>query len=207
MNRMPVIIGLILWMILFCISLAFEDDFSKRLPRYNLRAPRFLAVLGIGVLFMCVWLIYEILHAGDWSEAKLFYLLIGIPFFALLVIGGTWMFLFSINWGMDIKEDRIVYRNIFRRTRTVYFTEVTGIQRFTPRFSPKKNRRRGTMSDYERIFGRRKSFGSYRIYIGRRSIKVDSAAYNYEGSVERILNSMKKQGIQCPVTTQKTWSA
>ncbi len=204
MNRIPVIIGLTLWMILFCISLAFEDDFSKRLPRYKLRAPRCLAGLGIGVLFMCVWLIYEILHASDWEEAKLFYLLIGIPFFALLGIVGMWIFLLAVNWGMDIKEDRIVYRNIFRRTRTVDFTEITRIQCRTPRVPPKENR---TMSVYERIFGKRKSFGSYRIYIGRKSIKVDSVVYNYEGSVEWILKSMKKQGIQCPVTTKKTWSA
>ena len=49
-----------------------------------------------------------------------------------------------------------------------------------------------------------KKISSYRIYIGKRSIQVDSIVCNYDSSAARILKAMKKQGITCPVTTKKT---
>jgi hypothetical protein len=204
MNRVPEMIGIILWGILFCVTLAFEEDYSKRLPRHLLRFPRYLAALGIGTPIACIWLIVEMFRASDWEEAKLFYLLLGIPLFSMLAIGGVWLVLLAVNWGMDIKEDRIVYRNIFRRTRIIYYTEITRIERRIPRNPPKKNR---TPSRFERIVGKQTSFGAYRIYIGRKSITVDSTVYHYDGSAERILHAMKKQGIQCPVTIKKTRTA
>ena len=49
-----------------------------------------------------------------------------------------------------------------------------------------------------------KKISAYRIYIGKRSIQVDSIVCNYDSSADRILKAMKKQGITCPVTTKKT---
>lgn len=201
---MPEMIGIILWGILFCVTLAFEEDYSKRLPRHLLRFPRYLAALGIGTPIACIWLIVEMFRASDWEEAKLIYLLLGIPLFSILAIGGVWLVLLAVNWCMEIKDDRIVYRNIFRRTRTVYYTEITGIDRHMPKNPPKADR---IPSRFERVVGKRKFFGSYSIYIGKRSILVDSAVYHYDGSAERILYAMKKQGIQCPVTIKKTRTA
>ena len=208
MNRLPEIIGLILWLVLLVVSVIFEEGFSKRLPLHMLRFHRYLAVLGLGMPFMSGWVIYELLCASDWEKMKLFYLLLVIPFMALFGIGGMWMLLHALNWGIDIKEDRIVYRNIFSRTRTIYFTEITGIEHREPRFG-KQNRRRSTrlfdLKDWIIELISLKEISSYRIYIGRRSIQVDSIVCNYNGSAARILKAMKKQGVQRPVTTKKTW--
>ena len=198
MNREFILIPLILWMILVFITAVFEENRSKRVPPDKLRFPRVFGVTGMGIPFPCGWLIHEMLHAEDWEEAKLIYL-ICMSFFFLFGIGGTWLFLHALNWGIDIKEDRIVYRNVFRRTRTVYYTEFTAIQHREPRFGDHIHPR----SRLGLLFGSKK-ISSYRIYIGKRFITVDSVVYNYSSSVPRILKAMKKQGIQCPVTTKKT---
>ncbi len=194
-------------MILILVTAVFEENHSKRMPPDKLRFPRVFGVMGIGIPFLCGWFISEMLRADDWEEAKLLYLLLLIPFFVLFGLIGVLLFLHSLNWGIDIKEDRIVYRNVFRRTRTIYFTEITMIQHREPRYG---NKNRG---HYSRAFDWKdwimglvfsKKISSYRIYIGKKSITVDSVVYNYDGSVSRILKAMKKQGIQCPVTTKKT---
>ena len=192
------LVALILWMILGFITAVFEENHSKRVPPDKLRFPRVYGVIGMGIPFPCGWMICEMLQAEDWEEAKLQYLLGFIPFFAL-GMSGVWLFLHALNWGIDIKEDRIVYRNVFRRTRTVYYTEFTAIQHREPRFGDHIHPR----SRLGLIFGSKK-ISSYRIYIGKRFITVDSVVYNYSSSVPRILKAMKKQGIQCPVTTKKT---
>jgi hypothetical protein len=92
-----------------------------------------------------------------------------------------------------------VYRTALRRTRTVLYTEITGIEHRHPRFSDHVHPR----SRIGLLFGA-KQISSYRIYIGKRFITVDSIVYNYNSSAARILKAMKKQGIQCPVTTKKT---
>lgn len=200
------LIPLILWMILVFITAVFEENHSKRVPSDKLRFPRVFGVIGMGIPFLCGWMICEMLQAEDWEEAKLIYL-ICISFFFLFGIGGTWLFLHALNWGIDIKEDRIVYRNVFRRTRIIYFTEITGIQHREPRFGNQKRRdssRLFDLADWIIALTRPKKISSYRIYIGKKSITVDSVVYNYDGSAARILKAMKKQGIQCPVTTKKT---
>lgn len=210
MSQHPEIVALFLWLILIFVSVAFEEGYSKRVPSDKLRFPHCFAALGIGLPFACGWLIYEMFHAGDWEQAKLFYLLLGIPFFALVGLGGVWMVLHAINWGIDIKEDRIVYRNMFRHTRTIYYSKIIRIEHRSPRFVAKsKSRFHRSVSQIgvNRRIAFQKSMGSYRIYIGRRSIKVNAAVYHYDGSAARILKAMKKQGIQCPVTTKKTWFA
>ena len=201
MNRIPEIIGIILWGIIFCATLAFEEDYAKRVPRNMLRAPRYLAALGIGMPVASVWMIIEMLSAEDWEEARLLYLLLGIPLFSLLAIGGGWLVLIALNWCIEIKDDHIVYRNIFRRTRIVYYPDITGIERRMPKNPPKDDR---IPSRFERVVGKQKHFGSYSIYIGKKTITVDAVVYHYDGSAERIFHAMKKQGIQCPVTTKKT---
>ena len=200
------LVALILWMILVFITAVFEENRSKRVPPDKLRFPRVFGVTGMGIPFPCGWLIYEMLHAEDWEEAKLLYLLGFIPFFAL-GMSGVWLLLLSLNWGIDIKEDRIVFRNVFRRTRIIYFTEITGIQHREPRYGNKNRGRYSRVFDWKDwimglIFS--KKISSYRIYIGKKSITVDSVVYNYDGSAARILKAMKKQGTQCPVTTKKT---
>ena len=205
MNGVPLIIAPFLWLILIVVTVILEESYSKRVPTDKLRFPRCLGAVGIGFPFACGWMICEMLHASDWETAKLFYLLLGIPAFLLLGLGGVWMTLHSLNWGIDIKEDRIVYRNVFRRTRTIYLTEITMIQHREPRY--------GNKARYTRVFDWKdwimglifsKKISSYRIYIGKKSITVDSVVYNYDGSAARILKAMKKQGIECPVTTKKT---
>ena len=200
------LIPLILWMILVFITAVFEENHSKRVPPDKLRFPRVFGVIGMGIPFPCGWMICEMLHAEDWEEAKLLYLLGFIPFFAL-GMSGVWLLLLSLNWGIDIKEDRIVFRNVFRRTRIIYFTEITGIQHREPRYGNKNRGRYSRVFDWKDwimglIFS--KKISSYRIYIGKKSITVDSVVYNYDGSAARILKAMKKQGTQCPVTTKKT---
>ena len=207
MNREFILIPLILWLILILVTAVFEENYSKRMPLDKLRFPRVLSVTGIGIPFPCGWLIYEMLHAEDWEEAKLIYILFCIPFLALGAMLGVCLLLLSLNWGIDIQEDRIVYRNVFRRTRIIYFTEITGIQHREPRYGNKNRGRYSRVFDWKDwimglIFS--KKISSYRIYIGKRFITVDSVVYNYSSSVPRILKAMKKQGIQCPVTTKKT---
>jgi hypothetical protein len=202
-----VIIALFLWLMLIVVSVIFEETYAKRIPAHKLRFPRCLGAVGIGFPFACGWMIYEMLHASDWETAKLFYLLLGIPAFLLLGLGGVWMTLHSLNWGIDIKEDRIVYRNVFRRIRTIYFTEITMIQHRDPRHPIReKSRFDRPLSKIgtNRRIAAQKSMGSYRIYVGKASFKVYALAYHYTGSAARILKAMKKQGIQCPVTTKKT---
>ena len=207
LDPVVVIIALFLWLMLIIVSVILEESYAKRIPAHKLRFPRCLGAVGIGFPFACGWMIYEMLHASDWETAKLFYLLLGIPFFALFGMGGMWMLLHALNWGMDIKEDRIVYRNVFRRTRTVYFTEITRIEHRKPRFGHTNRRRSSRLFDLEdllmELIGPKK-IGAYRIYIGKGSIQVDSIVCNYDGSAARILKAMKKQGITCPVTTKKT---
>ena len=207
MNREFILIPLILWWILILVTAVFEENHSKRVPTDKLRFPRCLGAVGIGFPFACGWMIWEMLHASDWETAKLFYLLLGIPAFLLLGLGGVWMTLHSLNWGIDIKEDRIVYRNVFRRIRTIYFTEITMIQHRDPRHPIReKSRFDRSLSKIgtNRRIAAQKSMGSYRIYVGKASFKVYALAYHYTGSVARILKAMKKQGVQCPVTTKKT---
>lgn len=208
MNRELAGIVCVFALILLIVFKALDDRFAKRIQAYMLRFPRYVTVAGIVTPAFCVWLIIEMLHAGDWEEAKLFYLLFGIPFFSLLGVVGLLMLLHGLNWGLDIKEDRIVYRNMFRRTRTIYFAEITGIEYRKPRFSLKKGQRphrsKDWIEDLVNEFLAPKSIGSYRIYIGKKSIEVDSIVYNYDGSAHRILKAMKKKGIECPVTIKKT---
>ena len=211
LDPVVVIIALFLWLMLLIVSVILEESYAKRIPAHKLRFPRYLGAVGIGVPFACGWMIYEMLHASDWETAKLFYLLLGIPAFLLLGLGGVWMTLHSLNWGMDIKEDRIVYRTAFRRTRTILFTEITRIEHRNPRFDHKNRRHSTRLFDWEEwimelieLIGPKK-ISSYRIYIGKRFITVDSIVYNYDSSAARILKAMKKQGITCPVTTKKTW--
>ena len=205
MSGEVLLIALFLWIILVSVTAVFEENHSKRVPPDKLRFPRVFGVTGMGIPFPCGWLISEMLRADDWEEAKLLYLLLLIPLFALLGLCGVWVFLHTLNWGIDIKEDRILYRNVFRRTRTIYFTEITMIQHREPRY--------GNKARYTRVFDWKdwimglifsKKISSYRIYIGKRFITVDSIVYNYDSSAARILKAMKKQGIQCPVTTKKT---
>ena len=96
--------------------MALDGLFAKRVPAHILRFPRYVTVAGIVTPAFCIWLIIEMLRADDWAEAKLFYLLFGIPLFSLLGAVGIVMLLHGLNWGIDIQEDRIVYRNVFRRT-------------------------------------------------------------------------------------------
>ena len=210
MNRLPEIIGLTLWLVIFVALAVREEVFPKRLPAQILRYPRYPAVLGVGGPFVSGWLIYEMLCASDWEKMKLLYLLLGIPFMTLFGITGTWMFFLTLNRRIDIKEDCIVYRNVLRRTRTIRFSEITGIEHREPRSGNKNRGRYFNPSKWEdwviELIGPKK-ISSYCIYIGKRSIQVDSFLRNYEGSAERILKAMKKQGIQCPVTTKKTWFA
>ena len=205
MSGEVLLIALFLWIILVSVTAVFEENHSKRVPPDKLRFPRVFGVTGMGIPFPCGWLISEMLRADDWEEAKLLYLLLFIPFLALFCLIGVCLLLLSLNWGIDIKEDRIVYRNVFRRTRTIYFTEITMIQHREPRY--------GNKARYTRVFDWKdwimglifsKKISSYRIYIGKKSITVDSIVYNYDSSAARILKAMKKQGIQCPVTTKKT---
>ena len=201
------LIPLILWMILILVTAVFEENYSKRMPPDKLRFPRVFGVIGMGIPFPCGWLIHEMLHAEDWEEAKLIYILFCIPFLALGAMLGVCLLLLSLNWGIDIKEDRIVFRNVFRRTRIIYFTEITGIQHHDPRHPIReKSRFDRPLSKIgtNRRIAAQKSMGSYRIYVGKASFKVYALAYHYTGSAARILKAMKKQGIQCPVTTKKT---
>ncbi len=195
-------------LILMLAFMALDGLFAKRVPAHMLRFPRYITVAGIVTPVICIWLIIEMLHAADWEEAKLFYLLFGIPFFSLLGAGGIMMLLHGLNWGLDIKEDRIVYRNAFRYTRTICFTEITGIEHRKPRFGLKKGQRphqsKDWLLDWVDEFITSKFIGSYHIYIGKKNVEVSSIVYNYDGSAVRILKNMKKQGIECPVTTKKT---
>ena len=203
-----IIIALFLWLMLIVVSVIFEENYVKRIPAHKLRFPRCLGAVGIGFPFACGWMICEMLHASDWETAKLFYLLLGIPAFLLLGLGGTWLTLHAFNWGMDIQEDRMVYRTAFRRTRTIHFTEITKIEHRSPRIIAKGVSRRGRplgQLGAKRRAELKKGAGSYRICVGKRSVKVYALAYHYDGSAARILKAMKKQGIQCPVTTKKTW--
>ena len=209
LDPVVVIIALLLWLMLIIVSVILEESYTKRIPAHKLRFPRYLGAVGIGFPFACGWMICEMLQAEDWEEAQLIYL-ICISFFFLFGIGGTWLFLHVLNWGIDIKEDRIVYRTAFRRTRTILFTEITKIEHRNPRFGHKKRRHSTRLFDLEEwimeligLIGPKK-ISSYRIYIGKRSIQVDSIVCNYDSSAARILKAMKKQGITCPVTTKKT---
>jgi hypothetical protein len=210
MTRDPavVIIALFLWLMLIIVSVIFEENYAKRIPAHKLRFPRCLGAVGIGFPFACGWMVWEMLRASDWETAKLFYLLLGIPAFLLLGLGGVWMTLHSLNWGIDIKEDRMVYRTALRRTRTIFFTEITGIEHRSPRIIAKGVSRRGRplgQLGAKRRAELQKGAGSYCIRVGKGSIKVYALAYHYDGSAARILKAMKKQGITCPVTTKKTW--
>ena len=181
------------------VFIALDELLPKRLPLHKLRFPRYGIGVGLVGLAVVLLLIPEVYPAVDWEEFKIAYILFFIPFFSLIALGSVCLLLLSLNWGIDIKEDRIVYRNVFRRTRTVYYTEFTAIQHREPRFGDHLHPR----SRLGLIFGSKK-ISSYRIYIGKRFITVDSVVYNYSSSVPRILKAMKKQGIQCPVTTKKT---
>ena len=76
MNRLPEIIGLTLWLVLFVVFVIREEVFPKHLPSHILRYPRYPAVLGVGTPFVSGWLIYEMLCASDWEKMRLLYLLI-----------------------------------------------------------------------------------------------------------------------------------
>ena len=197
----------ILALISVFVFIALDELLPKRLPLHKLRFPRYGIGVGLVGLAVVLLLIPEVYPAVDWEEFKIAYILFFIPFFSLIALGSVCLLLLSLNWGIDIQEDRILYRNVFRRTRIIYFTEITGIQHREPRFGNQKR------SDSSRLFDLAdwiialtvpKKISSYRIYIGKKSITVDSVVYNYDGSVPRILKAMKKQGIQCPVTTKKT---
>ena len=198
----------ILALISVLVFIALDELLPKRLPLHKLRFPRYGIGVGLVGLAVVLLLIPEVYPAVNWEEFKIAYILFFIPFFSLIALGSVCLLLLSLNWGIDIQEDRIVYRNVFRRTRIIYFTEITGIQHREPRFGNQKR------SDSSRLFDLAdwiialtvpKKISSYRIYIGKKSITVDSIVYNYNGSAARILKAMKKQGIQCPVTTKKTW--
>ena len=197
----------ILALISVFVFIAMDELLPKRLPLHKLRFPRYGIGVGLVGLAVVLLLIPEVYPAVNWEEFKIAYILFFIPFFSLIALGSVCLLLLSLNWGIDIKEDRIVYRNVFRRTRIIYFTEITGIQHREPRFGNQKR------SDSSRLFDLAdwiialtvpKKISSYRIYIGKKSITVDSVVYNYDGSAARILKAMKKQGIECPVTTKKT---
>ena len=197
----------ILALISVFVFIAMDELLPKRLPLHKLRFPRYGIGVGLVGLAVVLLLIPEVYPAVDWEEFKIAYILFFISFFSIIALGSVCLLLLSLNWGIDIQEDRIVYRNVFRRTRIIYFTEITGIQHREPRFGNQK------MSDSSRLFDladwiialtRPKKISSYRIYIGKKSITVDSVVYNYDGSAARILKAMKKQGIECPVTTKKT---
>ena len=197
----------ILALISVFVFIAMDELLPKRLPLHKLRFPRYGIGVGLVGLAVVLLLIPEVYPAVNWEEFKIAYILFFIPFFSLIALGSVCLLLLSLNWGIDIHEDRIVYRNVFRRTRIIYFTEITGIQHREPRFGNQKR------SDSSRLFDLAdwiialtvpKKISSYRIYIGKKSITVDSVVYNYDGSAARILKAMKKQGIECPVTTKKT---
>ena len=197
----------ILALISVFVFIAMDELLPKRLPLHKLRFPRYGIGVGLVGLAVVLLLIPEVYPAVNWEEFKIAYILFFIPFFSLIALGSVCLLLLSLNWGIDIQEDRIVYRNVFRRTRIIYFTEITGIQHREPRFGNQKR------SDSSRLFDLAdwiialtvpKKISSYRIYIGKKSITVDSVVYNYDGSAARILKAMKKQGIECPVTTKKT---
>lgn len=189
------------------VFIALDELLPKRLPLHKLRFPRYGIGVGLVGLAVVLLLIPEVYPAVDWEEFKIAYILFFIPFFSLIALGSVCLLLLSLNWGIDIQEDRIVYRNVFRRTRIIYFTEITGIQHREPRFGNQKrsdSSRLFDLADWIIALTRPKKISSYRIYIGKKSITVDSLVYNYDGSAARILKAMKKQGIQCPVTTKKT---
>ena len=206
-REIEVIVG-VLAFILMLVFMALDGLFAKRVPAHRLRSPRYVTVAGIVTLAFCAWLILEMLRAEDGETVKLAYLLFGIPFCTLLGAGGIAMLLHGLNWRLDIKEDCIVYRNALRCTRTVYFAEITEIKSCKTRFGLKPGQRphnsKDWIGDCINEFILSKFNGSYRIYIGKKSIEVSSFVYNYDGSAERILKAMKKQGIECPVTTKKT---
>ncbi len=200
----------ILALISVFVFIALDELLPKRLPLHKLRFPRYGIGVGLAGLAVVLLLIPEVYPAVDWEEFKIAYILFFIPFFSFIALGSVCLLLLSLNWGIDIQEDCIVYRNILRRTRTVRFSEITGIEHREPRFGNKNRGRSSRLFDWEDWIMELivpKKITSYCIYIGKRSIQVDSFLRNFEGSAERILKAMKKQGVQCPVTTKKTWFA
>ena len=102
----------------------------------------------------------------------------------VLMVGTVWLFFHSMNWRLEIGEDQLIYRDIFRRVHKIPYGDVIMIREQYPR--------RSQVTD--KLY----------IYTKRRTITVEYVVYNFRDSLKLMKKYMKKNGCACEITRKET---
>jgi len=103
---------------------------------------------------------------------------------AALFVGTVWLFFHSMNWRLEIGEDQLIYRDIFRRVYKIPYEDVIMIREQYPR--------RSRVTD------------KIRIYTKGKTITVEYVVYNFRDSLKLMKKHMKKNGYACEITRKET---
>ncbi len=103
---------------------------------------------------------------------------------AVLIVGTVWLFLHSMNWRLEICEDKLIYRDILRRVYEIPYGDVIMIREQYPR--------RSQVTD------------KLRIYTKRKNITVEYVVYNFRDLLKLMKKYMKKNGCACEITRKET---
>ena len=75
---------------------------------------------------------------------------------------GVYLILYGLNWRITMRENDFVFRNVFRREKTYSYGEITGFRRI--------------------------KIGGFRIFIGKKSIAIDSYIRGQSEFLDKIKN-------------------
>ena len=107
-----------------------------------LKVPKLIFWIGFCDLLICyIMIIICFTVAFDEVSAAC-----AIGFFLMSFLG-LWLILYSLNWRVEFNENSLIFRNMFRKKRKIYYSEITKLKRI--------------------------KIGGYRIYFEKKSIAVD----------------------------------
>ena len=145
---MEIVRIIITGMIICCSTwLVGTLGFYLRTKKYDknlkiLKPPLLIFFIGLVGFTLCNVIILITLFVA-FNEENLAFAIGGFIFSFL----GLWVMLYGLNWKIEIKEESLIYRNMFGRKREFKYNDITKLKRI--------------------------KIGGYRIYFGKKSIAVD----------------------------------
>ena len=160
----PIIIGIL------CYPRKSRKTAALYYPAYVVVLPTILLVFW-GVLY--VW---TVIFQSDLFSLEL----LPVMIVSLAVYGAAiYLLLKGINWKLEILDDRIRYRNLFRVTKEFSFADI----QYIVIYGATKEQRHGKIKCQH---------DKYKIYIKGKKIVVEYLVYNFSDFLPNIKRKMKK---------------
>ena len=102
----------------------------------------------------------------------------------LLIWGSTYLLLCGLNFRLELRQNEIVYRNIFRKTYIINYTDVLEIISW---YFPNET----------------KKMEKYKIVTKTKKITLSYMDVNFNNLIQILKNRLRKNKVQCKFTIKK----